>query len=125
MISDPAFDLLRPPVAARGERLRLGFMPLVDCAPLVVARDLGFAAAEGLEFDLVRETSWANVRDRLVLGHFDAAHLLAPMTLAARLGLGHLVSPLLAPFVLDQGGSSIAVTEALWAEGEEIGRAHV
>ena len=102
-------------------RLRLGFMPLVDCAPLVVARDLGFAADEGLVLDLVRETSWANIRDRIVLGHFDAAHMLAPMPIAARLGLGHLQVPIVAPFVLDQGGNSIAVTTALWREGGDWG----
>jgi NitT/TauT family transport system ATP-binding protein len=108
--------------AGRGEgRLRLGFMPLVDCAPLVVARDLGFATDEGLQLELVRETSWANIRDRLVLGHFDAAHMLAPMPIAARLGLGHLQAPVIAPFVLDQGGNSIAVTTALWREGGDWG----
>jgi NitT/TauT family transport system ATP-binding protein len=105
----------------RDGRLRIGFMPLVDCAPLVVARDLGFAADEGLELDLVRETSWANIRDRIVLGHFDAAHMLAPMPIAARLGLGHVRAPVIAPFVLDQGGNSIAVTTALWQEGGEWG----
>jgi two-component system, oxyanion-binding sensor len=98
-------------------RLRIGFMPLVDCAPLVVARDLGFAMAEGLALDLVRETSWANIRDRIVLGHFDAAHMLAPMAVAARLGLGHIQAPVIAPYVLNQGGNSIAVTPALFAEG--------
>ena len=102
-------------------RLTLGFMPLVDCAPLVVARDLGFARDEGLDLDLVRETSWANIRDRIFLGHFDAAHMLAPMPIAARLGLGHLKTPVIAPFVLDQGGNSIAVTPALHAEGGDWG----
>ncbi|MEM1140163.1 MAG: ABC transporter substrate-binding protein, partial [Pseudomonadota bacterium] len=46
-------------------RIRIGFIPLVDCAPLVVAHEKGFAAAEGLTLDLIRETSWANIRDRL------------------------------------------------------------
>lgn len=102
-------------------RLRIGFIPLVDCAPLVVARDLGFAAEEGLELDLVRETSWANIRDRIVFGHFDAAHMLAPMAIATRLGLGHIQAPLLAPWVLNRGGNSIAVTPALWDEGGDWG----
>ena len=105
----------------RDGKLRIGFMPLVDCAPLVVARDLGFAAEEGLELDLVPETSWANIRDRIVLGHFDAAHMLAPMPIAARLGLGHVRAPVIAPFVLDQGGNSIAVTPSLWREGGDWG----
>ena len=106
----------------RGEgALRIGFMPLVDCAPLVVARELGFARDEGLDLELVREVSWANIRDRILLGHFDAAHMLAPMPIAARLGLGHVRVPIIAPFVLNQGGNSIAVSDALFAEGGDWG----
>ena len=71
------------PATLSGTLLRIGFIPLVDCAPLIVAHEKGFAAAEGLRLDLVRETSWANIRDRVALGHFDAAHMLAPMTIAA------------------------------------------
>jgi ABC-type nitrate/sulfonate/bicarbonate transport system substrate-binding protein len=48
----------------------LGFMPLLDCATLVVAAERGFAAQEDLELTLVRETSWANIRNRLLIGHF-------------------------------------------------------
>jgi len=118
MTRETASDPNRSPASGRSlERLRVGFIPLVDCAPLVVARDLGFAEAEGLELDLVRETSWANIRDRIVLGHFDAAHMLAPMPLAARLGLGHLTAPILAPWVLNHGGNSIAISTALHDAG--------
>ncbi len=120
MMSRTATDLIRPStLGGGGERLRVGFIPLVDCAPLVVARDKGFARDEGLELDLVREASWANIRDRVVLGHFDAAHMLAPMAIAARLGLGHLVSPVVAPFVMNHGGNSIALTLALHREAGE------
>ena len=59
-----------------------GFIPLLDCAPLVVALEKGFALDEGIDLTLVRESSWANIRDRLVVGHFDAAHMLGPMTVA-------------------------------------------
>lgn len=104
-----------------GRRFRVGFMPLVDAAPLVVARDLGFAAAEGIDLDLARETSWANIRDRIFLGHFDAAHLLAPMAISTRLGIGHVQAPLIAPFVLSRGGNSIAITPALYAEATALG----
>lgn len=100
---------------------RIGFIPLLDCAPIVVARELGFAAAEGLTLELMRETSWANIRDRVFLGHFDAAHMLAPMALATRLGIGRVPSPVVAPWVIDHGGNSIAVTPALHAEGGDWG----
>ncbi|TPQ51148.1 hypothetical protein C2U72_09800 [Prosthecomicrobium hirschii] len=101
------------PATLSGTLLRIGFIPLVDCAPLIVAHEKGFAAAEGLRLDLVRETSWANIRDRVALGHFDAAHMLAPMTIAATLGLGHLKAPMVTPFVLNLGGNAIAITTAL------------
>ena len=53
-------------------KLILGFMPLLDCAALVAAAERGFAAKEEIELALVRETSWANIRDRVVVGHFDS-----------------------------------------------------
>ncbi len=96
-------------------RLRIGFIPLVDAAALIVAADRGFAAAEGLELELIREVSWSNVRDKLNLGLFDAAHLLAPMAIASSLGLGHVRVPLLAPFNLALNGNAITVTRELFA----------
>ena len=60
---------------------RIGFIPLADAAALIVAVDKGFTAEEGLDVELVREVSWSNVRDRLNIGQFDAAHLLAPLPL--------------------------------------------
>ena len=80
--------------------LNVGFMRLVDAAPLIAAEAFGFAAGEGLELKLVRETSWANIRDRVAVGHFDAAQMLAPMPLAATLGLGCAPTPTIAPFAL-------------------------
>src|SRR5262245_13814632 len=96
--------------------LVVGFIPLLDCAPLVVAAEKGFAADEGIEMVLVRETSWANIRDRLVVGHFDAAHMLGPMAVASSLGIGHLQVPLAAPLSLGLGGNAITVSTALWEQ---------
>ena len=78
--------------------LQIGFIPLVDAAALIVAVDKGFVAAEGLDVTLVREVSWSNVRDKLNIGLFDAAHLLAPVAIASSLGLGHVKVPIVAPF---------------------------
>jgi two-component system, oxyanion-binding sensor len=94
----------------------LGFIPLLDCASLVVAAERGFAAEEGLELALVRETSWANIRDRVVIGHFDAAHMLGPMTVASTLGIGHVRVPIIAPFALGLGGNAITVSLLLWEQ---------
>lgn len=95
--------------------LRIGFIPLVDAAALIVAVDKGFAAAEGLDVTLVREVSWSNVRDKLNIGLFDAAHLLAPVAIASSLGLGHVKVPIAAPFNLGINGNAITVSPALHA----------
>ena len=73
-------------------KIILGFIPLLDCASLVVAAERGFAMEEDIELALVRETSWANIRDRVVVGHFDAAHMLGPMTVASTLGYGFITA---------------------------------
>ena len=104
-------------------RLIIGFIPLLDCAPLVAASERGFAAEEGLELTLVRETSWANIRDRLLVGHFDAAHMLGPMTVASTLGLGHVRMPMVAPCSLGLGGNAIAVSQRLWKQMAREGAA--
>ena len=99
--------------------LTLGFIPLVDCAPLVVAKEKGFAAAEGLSLELVRETSWANIRDRVMLAHFDAAQMLGPMPIASTLGIGHVEVPMIAPFSLGLGGNAITLSTQVFAEMQE------
>jgi len=95
--------------------LHIGFIPLVDAAALIVAVDKGFTAAEGLDVNLVREVSWSNVRDKLNIGLFDAAHLLAPVAIASSLGLGHVKVPIVAPFNLGLNGNAITVSPALHA----------
>jgi NitT/TauT family transport system ATP-binding protein len=97
------------------ERLRIGFIPLADAAALLVAVDRGFTAAEGLDVELVREVSWANIRDKLNVGVFDAAHLIAPIAIASSLGLGHIKVPILAPFGLGVNGNAITVSPNLYA----------
>jgi len=93
--------------------LTLGFIPLTDCAPLVVAKALGFFAEEGLAVTLSREASWATIRDKVAVGALDGAHMLAPMALAAGLGGGVLAAPMLAPLALNLNGSAITVSTAL------------
>ena len=93
----------------------IGFIPLVDAAALILAVDKGFTAAEGLDVTLVREVSWSNVRDKLNIGLFDAAHLLAPVAIASSLGLGHVKVPIAAPFNLGLNGNAITVSPVLHA----------
>jgi NitT/TauT family transport system ATP-binding protein len=125
MQMDRPGDLERSAAGGDAHRLTLGFIPLVDCAPLVVAAELGFAAAEGLVLDLVRETSWANIRDRVMLGHFQAAHMLGPLPIASTLGIGsHIEAPMVAPFSFGLGGNAVTVSLRLHNEiAEETGGA--
>ncbi len=96
-----------------GDKLRIGFIPLADAAALIVAVDKGFAADERLDVELVREVSWSNIRDKLNIGVFDAAHLIAPVAIASSLGLGHIKVPIVAPFVMGTNGNGITVSPAL------------
>jgi len=98
-----------------------GFMPLLDSAILVAAKEKGFAQAEGVDLTLVRETSWASIRDRMAVGHFQVAHQLAPMPIAANLGLTPLAAKTIVPIALGLGGNAITVSNALWAAMVEHG----
>ncbi len=109
------------PARASDFPVTAGFIPLVDCAPLLVAAKKGFARAEGLRLTLARETSWANIRDRVSVGHFNAAHMLGPMPIAASLGIGHFDIPMIAPFAFGLGGNAITVSRGLFAEMEAEG----
>ncbi|MGX5736089.1 CmpA/NrtA family ABC transporter substrate-binding protein [Bosea thiooxidans] len=90
--------------------LRVGFMPLVDCALLVLAKDEGFAEAEGLHLELIREVSWSNLRDKLNVRLFDAAHMLGPAAIAATLGIGGVKAPMAAPMALNRDGAAITLS---------------
>jgi NitT/TauT family transport system ATP-binding protein len=93
--------------------LRLGYLPLTDAAPLIVAAELGFAAEEGLTLDLMRLQSWAQSRDLLGLGGIDAAHMLVPLPIAQTLGLGPDYPRFDLLMMLSVGGQAIAVSAAL------------
>jgi ABC-type nitrate/sulfonate/bicarbonate transport system substrate-binding protein len=81
---EPTKPMLTP-LIANPKAVHIGYVPLLDCAPLIVAQEAGFFAAEGLDVSLQRESNWASIRDKLSLGILDAAHILAPMVLASQL----------------------------------------
>jgi nitrate/nitrite transport system substrate-binding protein len=94
-------------------RLALGFVPLTDCAPLVVALERGLFDKHGLDVALSREPSWANIRDKVMTGALDGAHMLAGLPLAATLGVGALKCPMVSGLVLATNGNGITVSNAL------------
>jgi ABC-type nitrate/sulfonate/bicarbonate transport system substrate-binding protein len=93
--------------------VRIGFLPLVDAAVPILAREFGFAEEEGLDLVLVRDLSWATVLDRLVYGHNDAAHMIAPLAIATSLGLGRPAHALSVPFVLGLNGNAVTLNPDL------------
>lgn len=100
--------------------VRAGFIPLVDVAVLVAARQQGFAAREGIDLHMTREVSWSNIRDRLAVRQFDVAHMLSPMTVASQLGIGTNPAPCFTPFVLSRGGNAITLSTQLYRDMQQL-----
>jgi ABC-type nitrate/sulfonate/bicarbonate transport system substrate-binding protein len=109
-------------INSASQRLRLGFMPVADCAPLIVARELGLFAKYSLSVELSRELGWANIRDKLIHGELEAAHALGAMPVAATLGLGSVACHCLAALVLNLNGNAITLSNDLWDRGVRDGK---
>ena len=73
-------------------QLHLGYIPLLDCVPLLWAKQRGFFEEVGLDVSLVKEASWASLRDRLAFGFLDAAHCLSAMLPTAALAQDQLAT---------------------------------
>ncbi|WP_425090404.1 ABC transporter substrate-binding protein [Tropicimonas sp. S265A] len=93
--------------------VHIGFVPLVDCATVVVAKHLGFADAEGVDLVLHKQPSWSALRDGVALGSLDAAHMLSPLPVAMSLGLGGLPSQIDALMVMSVNGDVIGVSNEI------------
>jgi ABC-type nitrate/sulfonate/bicarbonate transport system substrate-binding protein len=98
-------------------RVRIGFIPLVDCAPLLVAHALGLFEKHGVEVELSREVGWATVREKILYRQLDAAHAIAGLVLSLRLGLDGLACRAIAPFVINLHGNAITLSRDLWQRG--------
>lgn len=93
--------------------LRIGFVPLTDCAPLLVAEELGLFDGVGLRVALSAETAWAALRDKLAFGALDAAHMLGPMPIALAAGLDGVRAPVTVAAGLGANGNTITLSRAL------------
>ena len=103
--------------------LNCGFIPLVDAAPLVVAREMGFAEEEQFDLVLHRQPSWSAIRDKLAFGELEAAQMLSPMPVAMSMGLGGVPTRIDALSVLSVNGDVIGVSRALAEQMRAVGRA--
>ena len=97
--------------------LRIGFIPLSDAAPIIVAQEHGFFRRHGLRVELSREVGWATIRDKLIYGELDATHALGAMVISTTLGLNCQQCECLTAFVLNTNGNCLTLSEDLWQRG--------
>jgi ABC-type nitrate/sulfonate/bicarbonate transport system substrate-binding protein len=113
----------QPMILARINRMmRLGFVPLTDCAPIVMAQELGLFKKYGLRVTLTRELGWATIRDKVIHGELDAAHAVAGMPVAATLGLNSIACDCVTALVLNLHGNAITLSADLWNRGVRDGK---
>lgn len=94
-------------------QITIGFMPLLDSAPIIWAWHRGFFKQFGLDVTLAKEVSWASLRDRLAYGALDAAQCLAPMILAANLGADQVGVPFVSALTLSENWAAISISSQL------------
>ena len=97
--------------------LTVGFIPLTDCASVVVAATQGFGEKYGLTINPSKEASWAGVRDKLNTGELDAAHVLYGMMYGAQLGLAGPQRDMAVLMGLNQNGQAITLSKQLREAG--------
>ncbi len=101
-------------------RIRLGFVPLSDCAPIAVAQEMGIFSRYGLNVQLSRELGWASVRDKLIYGHLDSAQSIAGIALALGLGINEMRCEVAVPLVLNLHGNAVTLAKEIGPD--KIGR---
>ncbi|MGA9697441.1 MAG: ABC transporter substrate-binding protein, partial [Acinetobacter sp.] len=94
-------------------QIQIGYIPLLDCVAILWAKQRGFFDELGLDITLVKEASWASLRDRLAFGFLDAAHCLSAMLPAAALGEDQLGIPLQTALVLSHNRAFISLNQKL------------
>lgn len=98
--------------------LKLGFIKLTDCAALVIAKEKGFFAEEGLNVELEAQSNWKSLLDRVINGELDGAHMLAGQPIAATIGVSgdaHIITP----FSMDLNGNGITVSNEIWKQMQQ------
>src|SRR6187455_3576452 len=98
--------------------IRFGIIALTDCAPIVMAHELGYFKKFGIESTISKEASWAVIRDKLSLGENQATHMLIGMPLSSTMGLGGSpVKPMVIPWLLNRNGQAITLNNKLRQAG--------
>lgn len=101
--------------------VRLGYVRLLDAAPLIVASSLGMFRQAGLNVELSREAGWATIRDKMAFGDLDVTQALSPLPFAMQLGIGVAPSKVITGMVINCNGNAITLSQQLRDEGVEDG----
>ncbi len=99
------------------EEIKIGFIPLTDCASVVMASVLGFDKKYGVKFVLSKEASWAGVRDKLANGDLDAAHVLYGLLYGVQMGIGGQKKDMAVLMGLNNNGQAITLSKKLADKG--------
>jgi len=107
----------------RGQKLekssvKLGFVPLTDCAPLAIAKEKGFFEKHGLDVTLSRESTWANIRDKVCYGVLDGAQMLPGIPLSTVENAK--CRPMVVSMALGLNGNGITISTELWNKIHEL-----
>ena len=98
--------------------MRFGIIALTDCAPIVMAHELGYFKKFGIDSVVSKEASWAVIRDKMNLGENQGTHMLLGMPLASTMGLaGSPVKPMVIPWLLNRNGQAITLNNKLKQAG--------
>src|SRR5512132_907234 len=99
-------------------RMHFGIIALTDCAPIVMAHELGYFKKFGIASVISKEASWAVIRDKLSIGENQATHMLLGMPFASTMGLaGSPVRPMVIPWLLNRNGQAITLNNKLKQAG--------
>lgn len=103
------------------KEVKIGFIPLTDCAPIVVAAQMGFDKKYGIKITPTKEASWAGVRDKVVNGELHAAHILYGMMYGVQLGIGGQQKDMAVLMSLNNNGQGITLANQLKEKGVTSG----
>lgn len=103
--------------APEKKEVRIGFIPLTDCASVVMASVLKFDEKYGIKIIPTKESSWASVRDKLVNGELDAAHVLYGLVYGVHMGLGGPKKDMAVLMTLNHNGQAITLSKKLAEQG--------
>ncbi len=98
-------------------KVNLGFIALTDCAPLVMAKELGYFDERDLDVSVIKQASWPATRDALLAGQIDGAHCLFSMPLSVATGIAGDSRDLKVAMMLNQNGQAITLASSLEAAG--------